>query len=137
MWFRRRRRRQSPPPVLLPALDRLAELVERVVALLGEVAVTAPPPDLPRPPEPPEPHSVRSDLVPAAADGWVAFVASPTGYRLVERDGVPPVRGQVVELDGARFRVLRLGPSPLPGDGRRCAFLEREEPPGEARSFEP
>jgi hypothetical protein len=134
MWFRRRRRRQSPPPVLLPALDRLAELVERVVALLDEVAVTAPPPDLPRPPEPP---SVRSDLVPAAADGWVAFVASPAGYRLVEREGAAPARGEVVELDGAGFRVLRLGPSPLPGDARRCAFVEREEPPAEARSFEP
>ena len=30
MWFRRVfRRRRSPPPVLLPSLERLAELIER------------------------------------------------------------------------------------------------------------
>ena len=43
MWFRRLfRRRRPPPPVLLPSLERLAELIERVVELLDEVALGPP-----------------------------------------------------------------------------------------------
>lgn len=95
-----------------------------MVALLEDMPVSPPPtPGVPSPP--PEPH------------GWVAFAGSPAGYRLVERAGEAPARGVLVELDGALHRVLRLGPSPLPGDARRCAFLEREEPPAEGRTFEP
>lgn len=67
------------------------------------------------------------------AEGHVLFVPGPAGYRLFERDGPPPAGVDVVELDEARYRVLRLGPSPLPGDRRRCAFLE-QEPPGENRT---
>ena len=127
MWLRRRRRR-LPPPVLLPSLDRLAELVERVVALLDDLALA---------PEPPrEEIVVQEHDVAQVADGWVAFVPAPDGYRLQQRDGAPPARGATLELDGAAFVVLRLGPSPLPGDGRRCAFLEREEPPGAERTFD-
>ena len=70
------------------------------------------------------------------ADGWVAFVASPDGYRLLERDGSPPNCGAPLELDDGVFVVLRLGPSPLPGDRRRCAFLE-QEPPSPDRTFDP
>lgn len=52
------------------------------------------------------------------------FVWTPGGYRLVERDGEPPAVGDEVELDDERReRVTKLGPSPLPGDGRPCAFL--------------
>ena len=113
MWFRRRRRRQ-PLPVLLPALDRLAEQIERVVALLDQVSlapVSTPPAAAPEP----------------AADGWVAFVHSPDGYRLLQRDGSPPKQGAVVELDEGAFLVVGLGPSPLPSDRRRCAFCESRE----------
>ena len=42
MWFRRRRRQL--PPVLLPPLDRLSELVDRVVTLLDEAPTPAPEP---------------------------------------------------------------------------------------------
>ena len=128
MWFRRRRRR-LPPPVLLPSLDRLAELVERVVALLDDLALA---------PEPPSEEFVLQEhkVEPAAADGWVAFVQAPDGYRLHQRDGGPPSRGATVELDGETLVVLRLGPSPLPGDRRRCAFLEREEPRAAERTFD-
>lgn len=53
------------------------------------------------------------------------FVWSPSGYRLLERDGDAPRVGDEVELDGdERQRVTRLGPSPLPGDGRLCAYLQ-------------
>jgi hypothetical protein len=121
MWFRRRRRQQ--PPILLPSLDRLAELIERVIGLLDQTVVDAPAVAAPAVAAPP-------------VDGHVLFVADPAGYRLLQRDGAPPPRGETLELDGGRFRVVRLGPSPLPGDGRRCAFLEREERPAPERTFD-
>jgi len=124
MWFRRRRRRQ-PPPVLLPSLDRLAELIERVVALLDEVSLAPVPEQSPKPDL--EQELVLNQHKPEPADGWVAFVHSPDGYRLLQRDGPPPALGAAVELDDGAFLVLRLGPSPLPGDRRRCACLESRE----------
>lgn len=138
MWWFRRRRRREPPPSVLPALDRLAELVERVVALLdasapGGLASTGPEPA----PGGGEGlvHSVRTELVAAkpepAVSGWVAFVSSSSGYRLLERAGEPPGRGDLVELEGSTHRVRRLAPSPLPGDRRPCAWVEREEPPAQ------
>ena len=57
------------------------------------------------------------------------FVPMSTGYTLVARSGdVPPVLfefdGKDFGLDG-RFRVSKIGPSPLPSDERDCAYLER------------
>ena len=53
------------------------------------------------------------------------FVSKPSGYELVERDGDAPAPGAVIELEeGVRFTVAKLGPSPLPNDGRLCAYLQ-------------
>ena len=53
------------------------------------------------------------------------FVWRPSGYILEEREGEPPAVGSEVELaDGGRERVSKIGPSPLPGDARRCAYLQ-------------
>jgi hypothetical protein len=52
------------------------------------------------------------------------FVWTPSGYRLEERDGDPPAIGDAVELDGRSERVSKIGPSPLPGDSRPCAYLQ-------------
>jgi hypothetical protein len=127
MWFRRwRGRRLDPPaPVVLPPLERLSELVERVVVLLDQAPAPTvevePEPELEPEPEPePEPRG--------GTDGHLLFLPDPDGYRLVEREGAAPERGELLDLDGLRGRVLRLGPSPLPGDPRRCAFLEQEPP---------
>jgi len=133
LWFRRRRRR-VPPPVLLPSLDRLSELIERVVVLLDQVALA--PEQRPAREEPTREVVLPQHNPEPVSDGWVAFVASPDGYRLLDRDGPPSVGGAVLELDGDAFVVLRLGPSPLPGDRRRCAFLERKEPPSAERTFD-
>jgi hypothetical protein len=142
MWFRRRRRRQ-PPPVFLSALDRLTELIESVVALLDQVTLapgTEPAPTPPANPSAPAPSAPpRSELAPAVADpsaarGHVVFVSSPDGYRLLQRDGPAPDRGAALELDEGVHLVLRLGPSPLPGDRRRCAFVERQEPAAAERN---
>ena len=133
MWFRRRRRRQPLPPVLLPSLDRLAELIERVVALLDQVSLAP----VPVPESSPAPGEIvlKQHNPEPASDGWVALVPSPEGYRLLQRDGSPPDRGAAVELEGGPFLVLRLGPSPFPGDRRRCAYLE-QEPPSAERTFD-
>ena len=55
---------------------------------------------------------------------YLLFVWKPTGYELRERDGEPPSVGSVVEEDEGRMVVTRVAPSPLPGDGRRCAYLQ-------------
>lgn len=142
-----RRRKQAPSPVVLPSLDRLAGLIERVVELVDEVSgvpaetprataepagAPAPPPPLPPPAPAPEP----AGAAPAAVDGrgWLAFVISPQGYTLVPQAGPAPAAGEVLELDGDAFRVVRQAPSPLPGDRRRCVVVEREEPPEPDRS---
>jgi len=53
------------------------------------------------------------------------LTSSPDGYRLMEWPGPAPVSGTLLDVDGVRFVVLRIGSSPLPGTGLRCVFLER------------
>jgi len=62
----------------------------------------------------------------SAAVAFLCFLPRGREYRLVERWASLPPLGTPVEIDGARFRVARIGPSPLPGDPRPCAFLEPE-----------
>ncbi len=59
--------------------------------------------------------------------GWSDLLLTPSrdGYALVEFPGPAPPLGTVVSIDGIGFVVRRIGPSPLPGSGLRCAFLER------------
>ena len=133
-----RRRKEVPSaPVVLPSLDRLAGLIERVVELVDEVSggpndVPQPAPD-PQPARAPEPVAAVSEA--AEGHGWLAFVASPDGYTLVPQAGAAPSPGDVVELNGIAFRALRQAASPLPADDRRCVVVEREEPPEPDRSF--
>jgi hypothetical protein len=56
--------------------------------------------------------------------GHVLFVWSPSGYALLTRAGEPPPVGSEVGVSGGRLEVVKIGPSPLPGDPRRCAFLD-------------
>jgi hypothetical protein len=58
------------------------------------------------------------------ADSHLVFVWTPAGYQLREKEGEPPAVGDEVEEDGTRLRVVKVGPSPLPGDPRSCAFLQ-------------
>jgi hypothetical protein len=132
-----RRRRNEAQPVVLPSLDRLSGLIERVVELVDAVGDPTPVP-APEPVAEP-PREAQAVEQPAAAGlvsdrGWVAFVASPHGYRLVEGHGGVPELSDVVELEGGAFRVVKVGPSPLPGDRRRCAYVNGEEPPREDRT---
>ena len=56
--------------------------------------------------------------------GHLLFVWSTSGYELHERDGEAPAAGSEVEAGDRRFRVLKVAPSPLPGDRRACAYLQ-------------
>jgi hypothetical protein len=135
-----RRRRSETQPVVLPSLDRLSGLIERVVELVDAVGDTTTVPSPEPVAEPPqEAHAVEEPVAtdPAVDAGWIAFVSSPHGYRLVEGPGGVPGAGDVVELDDGSFRVVKVGPSPLPGDRRRCAYLTGEEPPEADRTPDP
>ncbi len=71
----------------------------------------------------PAPASAAAGTAPA---GHVLFVPTPAGYELIHRSGPPPQPGETVALEGqpSRYRVAKVGPSPLPGDRRPCAYLE-------------
>ena len=53
----------------------------------------------------------------------LGFVPGPE-YRLREIDG-DLTAGATLTLDDVEYVVARVGPSPLPGDARRCAYLVR------------
>ena len=57
------------------------------------------------------------------ANEYVVFVWKTSGYELHEREGEPPRVGDTVDENGARLVVTKIGPSPLPGDHRRCIYL--------------
>jgi hypothetical protein len=70
----------------------------------------------------------EAELAPAAEDesgpGHVLFVWSPSGYALLARAGEPPAVGSEVGVSGGQRVVTKIGPSPLPGDPRPCAYLD-------------
>jgi len=47
------------------------------------------------------------------------------GYTLMEWPGAAPESGTLLDVDGVRFVVLRVGVSPFPRSSLRCVFLER------------
>jgi hypothetical protein len=59
-----------------------------------------------------------------SANSYLLFISKPSGYELRSRDGVLPGVGDEIEEDGTRLRVSKIAPSPLPGDGRPCAYLQ-------------
>jgi len=95
---------------------RVVRLVRRIAERRARVsaAVRAAPPAVAPAPEP-------------RATSHLLLLASAAGYALHEREGPVPERGsEVAPLgeDGRSYRVAGAGPSPLPGDRRRCAYLE-------------
>jgi hypothetical protein len=52
------------------------------------------------------------------------FVWTTNGYELREREGDPPGVGEQVEEEETAQTVVKVAPSPLPGDLRRCAYLQ-------------
>jgi hypothetical protein len=52
------------------------------------------------------------------------FVWTTNGYELREREGDAPGVGDEVEEGETRLTVVKVAPSPLPGDTLRCAYLQ-------------
>ena len=59
-----------------------------------------------------------------SVNDYLLFISKPTGYELRERQGDLPRVGEELQEDGTRLQVSKIGPSPLPGDRRRCAYLQ-------------
>jgi len=55
---------------------------------------------------------------------YLMFIWKPSGYELREADGDVPSVGAEVEQDDQKLRVTKVAPSPLPGDGRVCVYLQ-------------
>lgn len=69
------------------------------------------------------------ERVPAAVG--LAFVPGER-YRLIELDEQPLGPRATLDVGGEEHVVVRIGPSPLPGDARRCAYLVRGGRGGES-----
>ena len=67
---------------------------------------------------------LNSEHPDAALSTQLAFVPG-LDYRLVEIDHPCLFPGAAIELEGEKYLVARTGPSPLPRDRRRCAYLVR------------
>jgi hypothetical protein len=59
-----------------------------------------------------------------ADEKHLLFIWKPSGYELREADGALPKVGDLVAVDDREERVSKIGPSPLPGDSRHCAYLQ-------------
>jgi hypothetical protein len=55
---------------------------------------------------------------------YLVFVWKPTGYELREREGDLPAVGDRIEEDSTPMNVTKVAPSPLPGDDRRCVYVQ-------------
>lgn len=125
------------------ASDAAADLVEepgaRGIDLLREQLAAAEaeltrhlPPESPEEPEtddtaPSEPPEAAAHEPAAGAvsnGAFVIFVPTAAGYQLIERTGPVPAVGEEVGVSGGTLVVAKIGVSPLPGDLRRCAYLE-------------
>ena len=95
----------SPPDV-----DRQAALAERIDELEAKLRAI-------------EQHPGIDREAVLAATTHTRLLCSPTGYELTEVDAPPPPAGATVALGGSEYTVWQVGPSPLPGDARRCAIL--------------
>jgi len=56
--------------------------------------------------------------------GHLLFVWSTNGWTLQQRDGDVPSVGSTVEANDTMLRISKIGPSPLPGDRRLCAYTQ-------------
>ena len=99
-------------------LERLSRELAAAEERLNEGAPRIAQPAREPPAEPPVP-------VEQPAGAHLLFVPRPSGYGLLAQPGPVPAPGTEVELPelGRTFVVAKLGPAPLPGDARTCAYL--------------
>ena len=58
------------------------------------------------------------------ASAYLVFVWTSSGYALHDGLGELPEVGARVQVNGHEYAVTKLARSPLPGDKRRCAYLQ-------------
>jgi len=75
----------------------------------------------------------ESDEFAATPAPLLVFIPG-VGYRLREIEAPPVHAGATVVVDEDEYVVARMGPSPLPADARRCAYLVREPWPSAGSS---
>jgi hypothetical protein len=96
----------------------------------AETSEPEPPPlSDPQTPTTPEPSEIAGETIaPGKPESeHLLLVPTPQGYLFLEQGGAAPKVGQVIELPevrSARFVVAKLTSSPLPQDGRVCAYLQ-------------
>jgi hypothetical protein len=74
-----------------------------------------------------EQHAELEEEAEPGPNGMLLFVPG-TSYTLVEIESAALSAGTGLEVGGVEYVVSRLGPSPLPSDRRRCAYLVRGAP---------
>lgn len=106
------------------APSQLEERLARLEELVGELArlVRRPHEEVSEPLPEAEPvvRVVEAPAPASPAAGYVLFVATNSGYRMLEREGAPPRVGEHLDLDGADAAVTASRSSPLPRDERPC-----------------
>lgn len=104
-----------------------AAQIERLERAVGQIAGPEAPEPEPEPEQELEPraeHEPEPETEPTPAATYLVFVGTPSGYALEEAWGDAPVAGSLVALEGVEHVVAKVARSPLPGDDRRCAYLE-------------
>lgn len=66
----------------------------------------------------------QGEAEPTTAATYLVFAPTREGYGLRVAEGDVPAPGARIRVDHIDRVVAKLGPSPLPGDDRRCAYLE-------------
>ena len=66
-----------------------------------------------------------AELVNTEADVASLVFVPGVSYDLTEVEPTPLAPGAAFDLEGEQYEVARIGPSPLPADTRRCAYLVR------------
>ncbi|HZR93591.1 MAG TPA: hypothetical protein VFA44_14420 [Gaiellaceae bacterium] len=90
----------------------------------GEPAAVAERATLPSTPDEPLPAEREAVSDEAEGDAFVLFVPTPAGYSLLTRTGPLPGIGDEIGVSGGNLVVVKVGSSPLPGDPRRCVYLQ-------------
>jgi hypothetical protein len=109
---------RTPAEDHLPSADEGGVLDDELTSRLAVYVAARDKPD----------EDVRpSALSDGFAERYLLFIPTPRGYQIVEQDGRVPAILDDVSLPGDEtgFCVIKVGRSPLPRDGRPCAYLER------------
>ena len=116
-----------------PAAPEAAPERREAAAAHSEMRITEPPAPA-EPAAPAAPSAPRGPQTPTVlpTHAELAFVPGAE-YRLLELTVTASRPGDLVEVDGEELVVARFGPSPLPGDRRRCAYLVRGTLPRASR----